>query len=56
VAAYRSGASVRVNGYCTSCHRYRRVSARDMDMALALMRRGIVAGVCDDCAAEAEED
>lgn len=41
---------MRVHGWCTVCHKIKRVTARDVDAALAVMRRGIPVGVCDSCA------
>ncbi len=38
---------MRLHGFCTTCHRYRLVTARDVDAALAVMRRGIAPGTCD---------
>jgi hypothetical protein len=40
---------MRVFGWCTVCRKVKRVTARDVDVALAAMRRGTPVGVCDDC-------
>ncbi len=47
---------MRLHGFCTTCHRYRLVTARDVDAALAVMRRGIAPGTCDTCDTAAEVD
>lgn len=46
---------MRVHGWCRVCKRIRRVNARDVDVAMAVMRRGVAVGVCDECEEEQRE-